>query len=630
MADAGATEVRSKGALRASLVAALAVVIYLPALLGGPITDDHTFIYRSARLGSPEGLRSIWLSFEGEDYWPLSYSLFWVGRRFFDGHPAFFHGLSVMLHVASALLLGSIVRALTRSNANRFADAGLLASILFAVHPVAVEAVAWIIQLKTVLATALSFAAIRWYVRRELAPSRLDYTLALWAHVLSLLAKSSAVTTPVALLVLVGAERRPSRRDLLALGPFFFASLVLGLVGLYAHRTHYAAGGDFLGLAPLGRLALMGHSYLFYASKSVLPLGLSFVVPKVQLEPVALADFVPLGLVILGHVAMFRWAPRALFAGLLAYGALIFPVLGLVDVPYMQFSYVADHWQYGALGVVALGFGVAVARFEGSTSRVFAAIVVLVFAVGARARATLFESELSVLADAAVKSPRSGPLLAALGQAHLSAGRLEEAKAAYSRAVMVEPKYAQSHAGLGNVLAMMGRTEEAEKALRTARSLAPDDAGVAYDLGSFFAATGRLEEAVRELQVATTLDPSNVDARMNLGNALGMRGDFAGARRELEEAARIDPIHPGPRTNLGLLALRSGDLEKARAELEWVRQRAPTVLPARLALANVYVRLGRSDVALGELGEARKLVPEGSREAKMIDAAIQRIQPSRD
>ncbi|MBI2375022.1 MAG: tetratricopeptide repeat protein [Deltaproteobacteria bacterium] len=612
-------------ALRALLIAAVAGAIYFPSVAGGPITDDHTFVFSSARLTTPDGLRAIWMSLEGEDYWPLSYSVFWAVFQLFGGAPPVFHLINLILHVACAMVLGAIVRVRTIERPADFVDAGLAASLLFVTHPVAVESVAWIIQLKTVMSTFFAFLCVWAWGRRD---RRFGVVVALGFHVLSLLAKSSTVTVPFVLLAMTWADRPLTRRDMLQVAPFFAVSLVLGALGLWAHRTHFAAGeAGFLGLGALGRVALAGQALWFYVQKAVVPVSLSFVVPKFSLLPLRASDFVATAAMIGGLVIIARLAPRAVVAGVLAYVALLVPALGVVDIPYMQFSYVADHWQYAGLGVVATMGALGLVRAGREAGRVAAALLLVLLAIGARDRAVLYTSEILLLEDAAAKNPGSGPLLAALGQARMNAGEVDGAREAYQRAVSVEPTYPHGHSGLANVLAMMGRTREAEASLLEAYRLAPNDASIAYDLGSFFASTGRLDAAIEQLERSLELDPSRVDTHLNLGNARAMKGDLDGARAELNAAMKLDPAHPGPRTNLGLLALRSGDLDGARAMLESVRESAPSLLPARLGLAEVYLRTNQPARARAELEAAKSFVAPGSEEAKMIEAAILRTNP---
>ncbi len=137
----------------------LTCVCYLPGMRGGFVFDDETLIGNNPRINSAGGLERIWFSIEEYEYYPLSYSSFWLEWRLWGNNPTLYHVTNLALHVAAALLIWAVLSELSIPGA-------YLAALLFAVHPVNVEAVAWISQRRSVLAMVFFLLSALWYLRR--------------------------------------------------------------------------------------------------------------------------------------------------------------------------------------------------------------------------------------------------------------------------------------------------------------------------------------------------------------------------------------------------------------------------------------------------------------------------------
>ncbi|MDI1318806.1 MAG: hypothetical protein PSW75_01255, partial [bacterium] len=327
-----------------ALVFLLILVAYLPALSGGLLWDDNGHITRTD-LRSWEGLFRIWSEIGAtQQYYPLLHSAFWLEHHLWGDATLGYHLLNVLLHATTACLFGRLLQRLAVPGA-------WLAALLFALHPVCVESVAWISEQKNTLSAVFYLAAALAYLRfddGERTPRR--YVLATGLFVLALLTKSVTATLPAALLV-VGWWRRGRldwRRDVRPLLPWFVLAGASGLFTAHFESALIGAQGADFNLGVLQRCLLAGRVVWFYLGKLAWPADLIFIYPRWTIDTAVWWQWLfPLaGLALLGGLAWWSRQSRGPLAAALLFGGTLFPVLGFVNVYPFVFSFVADHFQY--------------------------------------------------------------------------------------------------------------------------------------------------------------------------------------------------------------------------------------------------------------------------------------------
>src|SRR5208283_3340836 len=299
--------------------------------------------------------------------------------------PLGYHVVTLLLHAGCAVLFALVLRRLLAGGMSpstplrafdseklaagherrRYAGAEWLAALLFALHPVHVESVAWITEQKNTLSLTFYLAAALAYLRFDETRRHRTYVFALVLFVASLWCKTVTATLPAALLVVFWWKRGRLdwRRDVLPLLPWFAVGMAAGLFSSWVERTYVGAKGAEFGLPLVGRALVAGRAIWFYAGKLVWPSGLNFVYPLWKVEPAVWWQWLfPLGVLALGASlwALRRWT-RAPLAAFLFFVGSLFPVLGFVNLYGERYSWVWDHWQYLAdLGPLALaGAGLA-------------------------------------------------------------------------------------------------------------------------------------------------------------------------------------------------------------------------------------------------------------------------------
>ena len=321
-------------------------------LWGGFVWDDYVCI-TVASVRDVSGLWQIWFSpsaLEGEShYWPLVYTTFWLEHKLWGFDPTGYHIVNVLLHLANTLLVWHLLRRLAVPGA-------WMVAAVFAVHPLHVESVAWIIERKDVLSGLFYLAAALAWMRFVEQPSSRRYACSLVLYAAAMLSKSIAITLPVALLILHWWKRgRVTSTDLLRLVPFFVVGLVITVGDLSFYWSETATSFDY---SFTERALIAARALWFYAGKLLWPADLAVIYP---LWDIRVADSLAWGplvaavalVVVLWHFR--RQLGRGPLAGALFFAVTLSPTLGFVDYTYMQYAFVADRFQYLAgIGVIAI------------------------------------------------------------------------------------------------------------------------------------------------------------------------------------------------------------------------------------------------------------------------------------
>jgi hypothetical protein len=330
---------------------ALTLLVYITAILSGFVWDDDTHLIDNMVL-KEYGLYRSWFTSEQFNYWPVTWTSYWLEYQLWGLNPTGYHAVNVLVHAANALLIWRILIQLNVPGA-------WMAAVVFAVHPVNVESVAWISQQKNTLSMFFFLLSLLWYLRFDYSGHRGLYWTAVSLFVLAMLSKGAVATLPVVLLMCVWWLRKTiSHRDLLGSLPFFAVSALMSIVEIWFQYVR-AIGGDIVrDDSFFARLAGAGWVVWFYLYKALLPLNLSFIYPRWEIDPTNWLSYIP-GLVLIGLLWLcwrFRqsWGQAVLFA--LGYFVVTLgPVLGFFNIYFMKYSFVADHYQYvSIIGIIAL------------------------------------------------------------------------------------------------------------------------------------------------------------------------------------------------------------------------------------------------------------------------------------
>ncbi len=614
------------------LLSVATVLVYLPAIHAGYVWDDDLHLLNNPVL-KPGGLSAIWLPGTYINYWPLTFSTYWLEDKLWGlANPIGFHLVNVLLHVACALLVWQVLRHVLNvgTNATMTAWGSLLAAAVFALHPINVESVAWVTQLKNVLSLFFALSSLWLYLRHERSGEWHWYVLAVATFALSTLAKGIGVTLPALLLALAWWQReRVDRRDIWRVMPFLLIGALMAGVEVTMQKEGQpweVPRTDSL----LSRMAGAGWCVWFYLYKFVWPLNLSFVYPRWTIDSGKLASFVPdvllLGLALVAWFQRRRWG-RGLFMVLFCYVALLLPVLGFTNIYFMRYSLVADHWQYAAMIIPAGGLAAgltAAARKRTPRFVVAATTVAMLVCLGALtyAQAGIYRDEETLWRDVLKRNPGSWMAHHKLGTWLANRGQLHEAVPEYEAAVRLKVDDVQAHNNLGVVLSRLGRSEEAIASFERALAISGDYALARQNLIREYKRLGEFVTIERDYEAArkyylrvTQMAPQDAEAHYWLGVSLIETGDVVRAVNELESAVALDAMHLAAHDLLArTLATRPFDDGGDPARALKAALKACAVVPCRDdasrldTLAIAYASAGRFDQAVKAEDNALELV----------------------
>jgi Flp pilus assembly protein TadD len=624
-------------------VAVISLLPFLPALDGEFLNwdDNHNFLRNEhfRGLGWAQ-LRWMFTTTLMGHYVPLTWLTLGLNHVLGGMSPRGYHLGNLLLHSANAALLWVVARRLLALGLREVPARALtlgaaFAALVFGVHPLRAESVAWITERRDVLCGLFFLVAVWGYLRAVEGRARTRggwLAVSLAAFAAALLSKAMAMTLPVVLALLdvyplrrVGAVhwRRIVREKI----PFLALAGAGAVVALVAvHRGTVVTGYGEHGLA--ARLAMTAYSFVFYPWKLLWPVGLSplYELPaKVSLlDGRFLAALVAVVAVTAGLIALRTRVPGALAAWVYSLVVLA-PVSGIVHA---GFQLAHDRYSYlSGLGFAVLGGGaLAWVLREAERGRLRRGAAVSVLAVASVAvagwgLATWEQSRIwrdsETLWLAAIDADPSCMICHTnLGQALLAKNEVQAAEASFRRAVALRPDRGGPRANLGMILARQERYEEAEAELRKAAELSNILVEARFNLGTLYVRQGRYDEAVRVLREAFGIKPDHPDLRRNLGlalrsrgGALAQQGQVAEAVALFREAAQLLVDDAEAFRYLGQALVEQGRPAEAVASLQRAVTLDPRSAPARYWLAQAYLLTGNSEQAGAEIAALEGLDP---------------------
>ena len=595
-----------------AVILAAGLVVFGPAVRNGFTDwDDDIYVTRNPLIAdaTPSGVLRLFTTFHACNYHPLTYLSYMAEHALVGLDPWLYHLDSVLIHLGASIVAFRLARRWLSSEAGAF-----LTALLFLLHPLRVESVAWVAERKDVLCGLFYLASLLAFTRRLDTGSVRALGGSLFLFVLALLSKVMAITLPAVLVLLLVARREPLRPRIRELLPFCALGIVFAVVGVLAQASSGAIHG-LHGRSLARHVATVLEAVAFYASKLVLPVHLSprYVVEPASglLDPGAVAGAALLAALGIAAGASFR-RDRTVFLGAGFFLVTWAPVSGIVP----SSTIVADRYLYipafglflAALGPLAAraarpgGRGVRVARL--GVAALLAATAILGGAAALRVGA--WRDGLALWTSALAENPDNPYAHNQLFLAYYRDGRLAEAEQAARRSIelgLSEPRHAfnlcLAHRELGEkeeeleraraiigkdssfVPAWLvvlrqereaGRLEVCEKTLEGLLEKAPVDAGLWGARAEILVARGRAEEALMAYLRSIELRPGDVEVLLGAAATLMALGD---GERALDLAARSVALggpylHAGPRERLGLLvseAERKGNagwIERAR------------------------------------------------------------------
>jgi protein O-mannosyl-transferase len=585
----------------ASAVVLVTVVAFLPVLMAGIINwDDEENITINPYLNPVtfSSVAALWTHAYRYLYIPLVLTSYAAEYALAGATAWVFHLTNLVLHACAAIVAMRILRVLVPAREDdppRTEWAALVGALVFAVHPMQVEPVAWITGRKDVLSGLLALLTIRQYLRANHSTRPwVGFGIALIFFVLALLSKPAVVALPLALLGLdILAMHTPPRRALARVTPFL---VLAGAWAVFTMVTQPVPEAMHQSLAVWKRPFVAADACLFYLRKALVPTGLAAVYGRV---PAAVVQS-PLSYAALaGVVGLLIVAARrrgAFAISVLLFAVPLIPVSGLVPFRYQYHSTVADRYFYLSMFGIATAVAFLVreilrrlpTRRNALLSACFGIVVVL---CALTFRQCLFwKSSLTLFSHSVAIAPDVALARGNLGLAYGAAGRPQEAIREFEKALQLEPRFAEVHNSLGSQYLKLDQLSSATRHLETAVKLKPDLAAAHDNLGSAYAFAGRETEGIDQYRRAIQLDPRLLSARTNLAIALVATGNPSGAEREARQALALNPAFVTGHVALALSLEKQGRGTEATAAYEKALALDPANAEVRARLNGLRTR----------------------------------------
>jgi protein O-mannosyl-transferase len=621
---------------------------YYPSWNGTQIWDDDAHITKPA-LRSMDGLERIWTQLGAtQQYYPLVHSVFWLEYHLWGDSTLGYHLVNILLHFFSALLLVCILRRLAIPGA-------WFVAAIFTLHPVQVESVAWISELKNTLSGVFFFSAILAYLKFDNERKRKFYAFAICLFILGLMSKSVIATLPASLLVVFWWKRGKIdwKNDIVPLLPFFVMGIAYGLFTAWVERKFIGAQGDEFTLTLIERCLIAGRAIWFYLSKIFVPVNLTFIYPRWNVSQAVWWQYLfPIAALILaGVLGVLRKRSRAPLAAFLFFMATIFPVMGFFNVYPFRYSFVADHFQYiaciGPIALLAVGIEWVVQFLKGNLRRFMRPMIYIIILLTLSALTwnqngmyvdgeTLYRTTIKKNPVCWMAYDNLGVLLAGhnqtseamslykkaleikpnnpeaynnLGNVLFQTGRIDEAMVQVLKALEINPKYPDAHNNLGILLEKNGRIDEAIDQYRKALEFNSNLAEVHKNLGALLAKTGQTDEAIVHLLKALQINP-NFDAVHNtLGILLGSSGRTNEAISHYRKALEINPKNSEAQYNLGNALCQIGQVNDGIIQFQKALEINPNYADVHNNLGNALFQIGQADEAIVQFQKALEINP---------------------
>jgi len=610
----------SFGLLRVAIIFAVTFWIYWPALHGDFVWDDGWYLATNPLMIDRDGLWKFWFH-PGSwvEYYPIQETVQWLQWQLWGDATLGYHLTNVLLHILNALL---VWRLLTKFRLKY----AWLGGLIFAVHPVQVESVAYISELKNTLSLPFFLLAMCRWIDFEEHQRDKDYYVALVLFLTGMLCKITMAPFPAVMLLYAWWKRgRIQWIDFKRTVPFGIISVVLGLTTIWAGDTYRAFGHEQPEIIPMGgflyRLDGVGLISTVYLARFFLPLDVMLVYPQWRVNPHALIEYVPW--LIFGGGIYWLWKKRQNWGKHVLLGLGFFllnlaPFLGFIPVSYMSFTWVMDHLLYlpivGLIGLIIAGIGDFQRRFP--TDRPYlmgaAMIMIALMALESRAFANLFINEETLWSYVLQRNPHVWLAHHDLGCNLMAQKRYAEALPHFEKVVQMNPNFADGHYNLGIALGKLDRTEEARQEYQKALQINPQDEKAYINLGDILFQEGRAEEAIQLYKHAVALIPNLALVHYNLGNALMHSGQLPEAIQELKTAVTLAPGLAQAHENLGAALAQSGDISAAIGQFQMAIQINPYYVVAHSNLGLAYAQTGRIPEAMEQFQQVLAIEPKNT------------------
>lgn len=626
-----------------AIILLISFIIYLPVFNNQLLAwDDDNYIKNNPLIYSIN-FKDIFSEYVMGNYHPLTILTFAIEYQFFGLNETGYHVINLLLHLLNVVLVFYVINLLVNKPI-----VALVAALLFAIHPLHVESVAWAAELKDLLYTFFFLASYILYLKYLTSQQKKLYLFSLFLFCLSLLSKAMAVSLPVVLLLTDYFKgRKINSKVLLEKLPFLLLSLGFGVVAIWAQKSSGAI--EVVNFGFLQRIVFACYGFIMYIFQLFFPLHLSAYYPypikntesipaQYYLYPILFAGMI---------IAVFyslRFTKKFFF-GLGFFAVTIFLVLQLLPV---GGAIIADRYSYiPSIGIFYLageGFNLLLNKKLKVPAFGLLALFAVFFSVKTYTRCNIWNNDLTLWDDVISKyqtvpiaynnrgfiylhegkndlalkdfnkaielKPDNAKAYNNRGTLYMNENKNDEALKDFDKAIEFMPAHEGFHISRGNALKNKNRIDEAFMEYNKALSLRPGFAEAFYSRGILFMNQGKNSQAIEEYSKAIGSNPNYIEAYLNRGNSFRDNKQFDDALKDYEKAIRLNPNFALAYFNRGTLFMNRTMNELAQKDFDKAIELNPGYVQAYHNKGNIFYSEKKHEEAIVNYSKAIKIKPD--------------------
>jgi len=600
-------------------VAIAGYVVYFPSLSSDFTNwDDPGYLTQNYEIRdwTKNGINHLFSSYTMGNYHPLTMLSFAWEYHTAALKPYIYHRDSMLLHIFTCLAVTFFTWLITRNF-----SITAICGILFAIHPMHVESVAWIAGRKDVMYGLFYFLALiaYYYYYSSKKNKILFYGMCMIMFALSLLSKGVAVTLPISCLLVDYYLKRPLKiRLLIEKIPLFILSIIFGIISIKSQQSVEAIQSDTV-FPVVDRVFFASYAFLAYISKFLLPWDLCNFYPyPVQtnghfttiwyLYPVMLAALLLI-------VFLFARKNRGVMFGFLFYTTAIFLLLQLLPVGTAiiadRYSYIAYFGLFFIIGYLYYKAMLGVPAWLKTIRPVFPIILLgwfIYLGMTTRARCEVWKNTESLWRDAIEKQPTLSTAYNNLGyELYNKEAKYDEALPYFTKAIELLPTFELPYMNRGEIYRIQGKNQLAQIDFNKAISLKPNDAKPYLSRAILYCIKGKLDSAGADFDKCISIDPNMAEAYSSRGNYYDMRGKFDSSIADYNKAISLKPDIPDAYMNRGEAFIRHKDFDAGIADLNTYLQLKPESGEVYMKRSSAYLDRKEYKNALQDALQAKTL-----------------------
>ena len=588
----------------------ISFIAFLPVLQNGFVNwDDDQYIQENLLLHSMN-FKNIFSDYFMGNYHPLTMLVFSIEYKYFGLNPFAFHFVNLIIHLLSTLLVYKVIKLISNKN-----EIALVTALLFGIHPIHVESVAWASELKDLLYAFFFLASFIFYLKYTKKNEKKYYVCSLLLFIPALLSKAMAASLPVALIITdYFLGKKINLRNLISKIPFFILAIIFGIVAILAQQSSGSIAEN--SVYPFSqRIVFASYGYISYLIKIVFPFHLSAFYPypinNGEEIPGQYYTYLVLLICIFVYIFYSLQFTKKIFFAFGFFTVTVFLVLQFIPV---GSAIMADRYSYiPSVGLFYLA-AEGIYLWWNKRVRIFTILAVgtltILFSMKTFARCKIWKDGITMWSDVIRQYQNIALAYNRRGGLFDNLNRKDEAFADYSQAIKLNPKYDKAFNNRGNLLMKENNFVEAIKDYNKTIELKLEFFGGYRNRGNLFMSINKTDSAFIDYTKAIALQSFDADIYFYRANLLSATGRYEEAVKDYDKAIEIRTNYSEAFFSRAMLFMNTKKFDAAFKDFSYAIKLNPYFTEAFMDRGNLLQNLNRVDGALKDYSEAIKIRPK--------------------